>query len=132
MTTIEKLQKFANDHGVVLDLDGEVGMGRPCVGFRHGNSYVDYNPITMGGNYDDVPGFEDRQIAESAPPDAYHKHQCLAVLVETDREKAIEQLGDWVDAMNTIGVEMIDYRTGATGIQAMITPPIGMAVRAKA
>ena len=34
--------------------------------------------------------------------------------------------------MNTIGVEMVDYKTGATGMQAMMTPPIGMAVRAKA
>ncbi len=131
-TTIEKLQKFANDHGVVLQLQGECGFGRPCVGFTHGGNWVDYKPLTMGGDYTPVPGFEDDQIQSSAPPDAYHKHQCLAVLIETDREKAIAQLGDWVDAMNTIGVEMVDYRTGATGIQAMMTPPIGMAVRAKA
>jgi hypothetical protein len=129
--TIEKLQKFANDHGLVLNLEGEVGIGRECVGFTHGNSYVDYNPITMGGDYDPVPGFEDERIAKAAPEDAYHKHQCLAVLVQTDREKAIEQLGEWVDAMNEIGVEMVDYRTGATGMQTLMTPPIGRAVRPK-
>ena len=93
MNTIEKLQQFANNHGVVLNLEGEVGLGRPCVGFTHGNNYVDFNPITMGGNYERVEGFEDERIAEAAPIDTYHKHDCLAVLVETDREKATSSSG---------------------------------------
>ncbi len=130
--SIEKLQAFANDHSLVLDLaNGEVGFGRACVGFLHGDKYVDYNPIRMGGDYDRLPGFDDERIAEAAPADAYHKHQCLAVLVDTDRDKAIAQLTEWVDAMNEIGVEIVRYATGAVGMQAMVSGTHGMAVRPK-
>ncbi len=127
---VTKLQKFANEHGIVLKLKSEVGFGRPCIGFTHGNGYIDYNPIHMG-TYDDLPGFEDRRISEAAPVDAYHKHQCLAVLVETDRERAIAQLAEWVDAMNEIGVEIVEYETGAKGVQAQLTGVLGYAVRPK-
>ncbi len=132
MTTIEKLQKFANDHDMVLVLEGECGFGRACVGFTHGDKYVDYQPYRMTGDYDRVPGFEDDRIAEAAPEDAYHKHPCLAVLVESDHDKAVTQLGEWVDVMNELDVEVVRYKTGATGPQLLMSGAFGMAVRPKA
>jgi len=128
--TITKLQTFANKHGVVLQLEGECGFGRQCVGFTHGNSYIDYNPINLD-TYDVIEGFEDERIAEAAPEDAYHKHMCLAVLVDTDRDKAIAQLAKWADAMDEIGIEFVTYETGAKGMQALVSGHLGRAVRPK-
>lgn len=129
---IQLLQRFANDHGIVLQLEGSVGFGRECVGFTHGDNYVAYNPLRYP-DFEPVSGFEDDSIGDCAPADAYHKHNCLAVLVhDGDRDNAILQLVQWVEAMNEFGVEVAEYETGATGLQAMMTGVLGRAVRKKA
>lgn len=74
--------EWASRFGCTLSVKGEVGFGRPCVGILNGQSYVDYG-------YD---------LGIWTPEDAYHKHDCLAVLVYgDDYDKGLEQLIKWVE-----------------------------------
>lgn len=80
------LTRWAADQGCTLDLKGEVGFGRECIGIVKGNQYVD-----TGLTLQDV----------LRPDDAYHKQDCLAVLGrDTDQ---LEQLYDWVRAIDEAG-----------------------------
>ena len=115
----EICQVFANKHKVIFDDEGECGFGRECVGFNYGGAWVDHNPYDHG-TYDEIPEY----VCEVAYPpngvDAYHKHDCLAVLGRGD--DAIMQLAKWVQHMEEAGeVEIVEYATGATGMQAMLT-----------
>lgn len=66
---------------VNLETQGEVGFGRPCVGVISGSSYVQY----------------DYDLGLEIPEDAYHKDDCLAVLVfDEDYHKALDQLYEWI------------------------------------
>lgn len=47
-------ERFAVDHKVIFDDEGEVGFGRECVGFRDGGKYIDHNPCTSGGDYEPI------------------------------------------------------------------------------
>ena len=122
----DNIQEFANKHKLIFDPEGECGFGRECVGLLHGDNYVDYNP-TDSVNYDYIEGFYDERLNEIAPEDAYHNHNCLAVLGRGDN--AIRQLSDWVDKLKELGVTVESYPTGATGIQSMISGVIGRAVK---
>src|SRR4051812_34424548 len=84
-----RLEAFAAKHGLVLETRGEVGMGRPCVGFMHGTNYVDYPPVmTLNGNDKEENRLDDTRLTPPHHwvPDAYHKHSCMAVLVRHDSE----------------------------------------------
>jgi len=113
-------QRFANEHKVIFEDEGEVGFGRECVGFQRGEAYVDYNP-TNRTTYEEIeefacPGAEPPDTV----PDAYHKHDCLAVLGRGD--DVIMQLAAWVEHMEKQGdVSIVSYPTGATGPQLLFT-----------
>lgn len=91
-----------------------------------GTNYVDYNP-TCEPSYDYVEEFYDERFYGIAPEKSYHKHNCLAVLGRD--EDSIRQLSDWVDKLNELGVVVEKYKTGATGIQALISGIENYAVR---
>lgn len=136
----ERIQAFAREHRLVFEDHGEVGFGRPCVGLMHGDQYVAYRPTRYvfdspwDINISDivrVEGFQDDRVC---PPDsvtdAYHKHDCLAVLVHDDSyDTAILQLADWVARLEQVGVEIAPYQTGAQGVHALVHGLIGYAVR---
>jgi len=86
MTHDEKLNWmaiWAAKNGVALELQGECGFGRECVGIIKHDVYPDFERYDE--KYNDVCW---------APPDAYHKHDCVAVL---GRGEAAEgQLYDWL------------------------------------
>jgi hypothetical protein len=91
MTHQEKINWMANyavKNKVVLDLEGEVGFGRECVG------------ITMGGTYPDYVWYDDEyeRIDNNGnvwtPKNAYHKHECVAVLGRGEEAEA--QLYEWL------------------------------------
>jgi len=114
-------ERFALQHKVIFDDEGSCGFDRDCVGFRDGDRWVDHNPYDQGS-----PTYA--QIAKLAckaayPPDdvdAYHKHDCLAVLGRGD--DAIIGLAKWVLKLEAAGtVEIVTYTTGATGLQAMFS-----------
>ncbi len=123
------LQKFATDHDCLLVLKGEVGMGRPCVGFTRGKGYVDTAPYDMT-TFEPLPGFGD-EVGEMAPANAYHKHPCLAVLVEDDDyEAGLAELREWVGAMNEAGVEVVEFDRGPMNpMQAMLSGQKGFGIR---
>lgn len=65
---------------------GECGIGRPCVGLNKGGSWVDY------------PDWPNAFV--ELPEDAYHKHNCVAVLIhDDDPEPAWRQLRSWLLAI---------------------------------
>lgn len=129
--TIERLEQFAAKYRLILETKGEVGFGRPCVGFlSKGGDYVDYNPRKSGGNYDNIWPYDARLCAPRGV-EAFHKHSCLCVLAPgEDYDKALEELAVWCDhleAQGTLRVESFD--TGATGMQVLFSGAQGYAIR---
>lgn len=95
MTHYEKINWMAlwcTRHGVALQLVGECGFGRECVGITTQGSFPDYEW------YDEAPGGNFERIDENGevwtPEDAYHKSPCVAVLGRG--EGAEGQLYDWL------------------------------------
>lgn len=122
----EICEKFALKHKIIFDEEGECGIGRECVGFSSGNSWIDHNPH----NYSDYKPLKKFACKAARPPagiDAYHKHDCLAVLGHG--EASVIQLAKWVKHMEKSGeVEIVEYPTGATGFQALFSGSIGRTV----
>jgi hypothetical protein len=115
-----KLEKFALKHKLILEEHGEVGFGRPCVGFLTGDSYLDYPPVYSHGDaFKEIYPDCDFPTVDNS----YHKHNCLAVLVRgDDYAKGLDELAEWVDKIEAKGeVEVVDYATGASGIQATLS-----------
>lgn len=118
------IQEFANKHKVIFEDEGECGFGRECVGLMRGEKWVDYNP-TDSVKYEPIEEMNDERMYDIAPSNAYHKHDCIAVLGRG--EDAIRELSDWVDGMKDLNVELKEFATGATGIQAMLSGVVGYA-----
>lgn len=111
--------EFASKHQLIFSDNGEVGFGRPCVGFLHGDNYVEHNPRDLE-KYKVIPHLECEKCYAPDGVDAYHKHNCLAVLGHG--EEAIKQLAEWVQHLESQGeVSVETYQTGATGIQAVFS-----------
>ncbi len=120
-------QDFADKHGIEFSAKGEVGFGRDCVGFTKNERYIDCNPFGDAPDYSYIHGEHDERLYAPDDVDAYHKHECLAVLGEGD--KAIEGLANWVKSLESYGeVEIVEFKTDATGLQAMLTGSVGYAV----
>lgn len=129
---IEICNQFALKHKVIFEEQGEVGFGRPCVGFMRGNNYVDYRPY-HSETCEPIWPENDAIRAPEATPNAYHKHDCLAVLVHGENYDAAKiELAEWVKHIEAQGeVEIASYATGAKGLQALITGVIGYGIRLK-
>lgn len=85
---IQYLEDWCKKTGLRLELEGECGLGRPCVGVTTGTIYPDYNW------YDDDYERIDRNGDIWTPPNAYHKHPCVAVLGRG--EVAESELYKWI------------------------------------
>jgi hypothetical protein len=72
----------------MLDLAGECGFGRECVGISRDGTYPDYQW------YDDEYERIDGNGEIWTPPNSYHKHPCVAVLGRG--ESSEEELYDWL------------------------------------
>lgn len=124
---IKICQDFADKHGVEFSAKGEVGFGRPCVGFIKNARYIECNPFGEEPDYSYIHGENDKRLHAPDDVEAYHKHECLSVLGEGD--KAIEGLAKWVKSLESYGeVEIVEFNTGATGLQAILTGSLGYAV----
>lgn len=123
----KNIQEFANQHKLIFEDEGECGFGRECVGLidKRG-SWVDYNPCSHP-NYEPIEELNDERLDDITPADAYHKHDCVAVLGRGD--EAIKQLSEWVDELKKLNVELVEYKTGADGIQALMSGVIGYAFK---
>ena len=124
-------QDFADKHEIIFDKFGEVGFGRPCVGFKEGSAFIAHNPCKMNGEFEKIEEYADGRLFPPAEvKDAYHKHDCLAILGRGD--KAIIQLAIWVQHLEDLGdVEIAEYENGADGIQIMFSGATGYCVRIK-
>lgn len=120
------IKEFADRFKLTFEEEGECGFGRECVGLTVGENYVDYNPSTHP-DYEYVKEFYDERLYGIPPENAYHKHNCLAVLGRG--EDAIRELSEWVEKLNELGAVVEKYATGATGIQAMLSGTHNYAVR---
>lgn len=91
---IQYLKDFAFNlgEGAQLVLEGECGFGRECVGITCQGNYVDYDP----------------DCGVPCPEDAYHKHECIAVLGRD--QNAICQLHDWCKAFEAAGFDRVVIR----------------------
>ena len=122
-------EKFALQHKLIFEQEGEVGFGRECVGFLHVDNYVDYNPSNVT-THEPIAELECEHCCPPPGVNAYHKHDCLAVLGRG--ETAIIGLAQWVRSMEEKGkVEIVRFCTGATGIQALLSGMTGRAVIVK-
>jgi len=91
MTHDEKLQwmaLWAAKNSLQLELKGECGFGRVCVGVLTDGKYADYH--WHDTSYERL----DNNGEVWTPPDAYHKHDCVAVLGRGEPAEA--QLYDWL------------------------------------
>ena len=131
--TINELNVFANKHKLILEDNGEVGFGRPCVGFiSKGGNYLDYNPYSHP-DYEPIWERDERLEPPKDVTDAYHKHDCFAVLVHNENhEDALRQLLLWVKHLEKQGeLEVVEHNTGAEGVQAILSGVIGYSLRFK-
>jgi hypothetical protein len=87
---IQWLQEWCARNGVRLQLEGECGFGRECVGIAAGSegTYPDYQW------YDDDFERVDSNGEVWIPEHAYHKHPCVAVLGRGEGPEA--ELYDWI------------------------------------
>lgn len=129
-----RIQAFANKHKLIFEDKGECGFGRSCVGLNTGGNWLNYNPYKLNDNYDPIPEFNDDRLRAPGDVDAYHKHDCFAVLVhDEDYAKAIRGLDEWITHILSQGeVEVAEFDTGAVGIQALLSGLTGKALRYKA
>lgn len=88
---IEWMKKWCGENNLTLILEGECGFGRECVGVLASNGcYPDYAWYDYDGNCERLDNNGDLWT----PIDAYHKHECVAVLGRG--ENAEEQLYEWL------------------------------------
>ena len=130
--TIKKLQEFATKHKLVLEEKGEIGFGRPCVGFLHGDNYISYNP-THDADYSYIFGEHDDRLSAPHDVNSYHKGDYMAVLVkDDDYKKGLDELLKWVEHLESQGeVEIVEYETGAQGFQAIFSGLFAKAIKLK-
>lgn len=121
------LQRFANDHKCVLQDEGVVGFGRPCVGFVRGNNYLYYAPYTYDLNAEHgirIVWIDGRLRPPDTVPDAYHKDDCLCVLALgdwPDYDEALRQLNLWIEHLKAQGEIVVEpFSTGHTDAVGII------------
>lgn len=88
------ITEWAARYGATLQIAGQVGFGRECVG------------VLMGGTYIDTADIKEREAYVEGgdwwePEDSYHKHDCMAVLGRGD--SALAQLYEWVRWLDSHG-----------------------------
>lgn len=111
---IEFMQLWAARNKCYLELEGEVGFWRECVGILQGTSYVD----TPGSSHNSYREYDEIQPPE-AVESAYHKHDCLCVLGRD--EDSIHQLYRWVEKLVANGaVVVIEDRPYKDAIDSML------------
>lgn len=112
---IEWMHRWCAKHGAALDLHGEIGFGREAVlisidGLSPDYRWYDENTCEIADNNGDV----------WCPPDAYHKHECVAVLGRgVDAEGQLYDWLRWFDDNGFViktGSQPMDPRLGIAGL----------------
>ena len=126
----QQLEIFAEKHGLKFKATAGVGFGRSCTGFVKGAMYVGFNPIRHP-EYNHVFPEDTRLEAPADSPDAYHKHDCLCVLIrDGDVTEAHRQLLAWVKHLEAIGPLVVsEYDTGREVLQGFPWGEVGFCIR---
>ncbi len=101
MTREEKVTWMAvwcAKNNLKLNLEGECGIGRECVGISTGDQYPSYTWMN-----DDYERIDDNGNVWT-PPNAYHKADCVAVLGRG--EEAESELYDWLQWFDQNGFKL--------------------------
>ena len=85
---IEWMAIWAAKQACTLQLEGNVGFGRECVGITRGESYPEY--YWYSGSHERA----DPNGEVFVPSEAYHKHPCVAVLGHGEEPE--RQLFEWL------------------------------------
>lgn len=85
---ISWMANWCKREGLTLELEGEVGFFRPCVGVVGDFNFPDY--MWYDDNFERV----DRNGDVWTPERAYHKNPCVAVLGTDD--ESVKQLYEWL------------------------------------
>ena len=105
------LTEWAARYRCSLQLNGEVGFGRDCVGILKDSHYIDTADIKGETAYN----FNSEPYSWWEPEDSYHKHDRLAVLGHGDEPLA--QLYEWVKWLDGHGYGVEDtYRQPSSDI----------------
>ena len=97
-------------------VEATAGFGRPCVGISKDGQYLEYGKL----NEQTYMTESDCNVARKfAPPDAYHKHDCFAVLFKEKEgathaqliNGALEQLEYWVNGLNHYGYILSSFHS---------------------
>lgn len=89
------MRRWADENKVTLTLDGQVGLGKPCVGIVANGQFIQYHWYDNWGDQKDHNG------EVWTPVDFYDKVSC--VCVEGIGENAEEQLYDWLKWFDDYG-----------------------------
>jgi hypothetical protein len=125
---INKIIQFCEELDAEFHLHSSCGLGRPCIGIIKGSGFISYNPLNDETNiepyqmkegdneYDYITELYCEEFDKIKASDAYHKFDCLAVLLSESNanknyEEAIDQLYEWVIALEKIGVEIVHYKS---------------------
>ena len=123
MTHDEKVQwmaVWAARNGFQLELNGEVGIGRECVGILRDGVYPDYE----WHDRDTWDRLDDNGEVWT-PTNAYHKHPCVAVLGRGEEAEA--QLYEWLVWFDKEGFRLDtgEVALQSTGFEALIQTMLG-------
>lgn len=99
---------WAMKNKLTLVLEGECGFGRECVGVSAHDKYPDYEWDDSDYNRIDPNG------DVWTPPNAYHKHPCVAVLGRGEEAEA--QLYDWLKWFDNNGFVVEVTASGKKGL----------------
>jgi hypothetical protein len=97
---------FARVHKLIYVIS-EVGLGRPCVGFVIGESFLEYNPVDK--NDEPLPKYFHPSPLPIDISNVYEIAKCMCVLVTEDfkLEQAVIQLAKWVEQYEMLGVKCV-------------------------
>lgn len=108
------MHKYAESLGCTLNLEGECGLGRECVGIIKEDKFPDYE-----WHNEDYERIDDNGDVWT-PQHAYHKHPCVAVLGRgTPAESELYDWLRWFEANGFVldsGNQPINPHLGAIAI----------------
>lgn len=132
--SLENLERFAEEHDIILETRGEISLVGECVGFldRTGCKYIGFNPYQADTKSYRECYYDDR-FFEVMPENAYVEHNCLCVLVfNEDYESALEELSDWIDALEEMGeLEVLEYFNSIEGLEEIVGGEVDTVIKYK-
>ena len=109
---IEWMAIWAAKNHLALELEGEVGFGRDCVGVLAGDQYPEYHWYDSG-----TLTQLDNNGKVWTPANAYHKHECVAVLGHGEAAEA--ELYEWLKWFDANGFKLETGSNGTIGLDVI-------------